>query len=193
MTWSPAGSKGKPMNRSRLFALIIALMISFLCLWFFPYPARVGLVYAGTQVEKQNSGSPDLNLSDDKEKSLISALMRRQRELDAREQELKVKEARLLSIEKDIETRIDELNGVRDRIEGFVKKIDAVNEDRVRKIVKIYDLMKPEEAALRLEKLNEDMAVMVLSSLNEKKTAKILAVMDVNKSVRLSQAIKVKK
>ncbi len=183
------------MNRYRFFALIIALKIIILSLWFSPYLIEGGLVYAETQAEtsKQNPGNFDLNLSDDKEKSLISALMRRQKELDAREQELKVKEARLLSIEKDIEARIDELNGIHNRIEGFVKKIDAINDDRIKKIVKIYDLMKPEEAASRLEKLNEDMAVTVLSSLSEKKAAKILGLMDVGKSVKLSQALKIKK
>lgn len=134
----------------------------------------------------------ETNQEDEKDKGLIAAVLRRQKELDAREEEIKVREERLLSIKKDVDAKIAELNKAEGRIEAFVKKIDEVNEDRIKKVVKIYEAMTPEEAASRIEKLDERTAVMILSSMSDKKAAKVLGLMEVGKSVRLSQSFKVK-
>lgn len=126
------------------------------------------------------------------EKSLLAAINARQRELDQKDDELKTQEERLKVIKADIDARIAELNKVHGKIEAFVKKIDEVNDERIKKLVKIYESMNPEEAANRLEKLDEDIAVMILVSVNEKKAAKILGFVDVDKSVRLSRSLRVK-
>lgn len=126
------------------------------------------------------------------EKSLIAAINARQRELDKKDEELKTREERLKVIKDDIDARVAELNRVHGKIEAFVKKIDEVNDQRVKKLVRIYESMNPEAAADRLEKLDEEMAVMILASVSEKKAAKILGFVDVDKSVRLSRSLGVK-
>lgn len=127
-----------------------------------------------------------------REKSLLAAINSRQGELDQRDAELKTREERLAVIKADIDARIAELNKVHSRIEAFVKKIDEINDERVKKLVRIYESMGPEEAASRIEKLDEAMAVMILASVSEKKAAKILGFVDVDKSVRLSRSLRVK-
>lgn len=126
------------------------------------------------------------------EKSLLAAINARQRELDQKDEELKTREERLKVITADIDARIAELNKVHGKIEAFVKKIDEINDERVKKLVRIYESMGPEEAANRIEKLDEDMAVMILASVAEKKAAKILGFVNIDKSVRLSRSLKVK-
>lgn len=130
--------------------------------------------------------------TDEKEKGLLAAINRRQKELDAREEELRAKEERYNAIKADIETRITELKKLNDRIDASIKKIDGVNDEKTKRVVKIYEAMSPEEAAPRIEKLDEQMAVLIISSMSEKKAAKVLALVDVGKSVKISQSLKIK-
>ena len=128
----------------------------------------------------------------DAEKSLLGALTRKEKELAAREEELVRKEERLNIVKADIEHRLSELKREHEQIAALVKKIDEINDQRIKRIVKIYESMTPEEAASRIEKLEEDMAVMILASMSERKAAKILSFVNVSKSVKLSQSLRVK-
>lgn len=129
---------------------------------------------------------------DEREKSFLAALNRRQKELDDREAELRIKEEKLNLLKNDIEAKLAELEKKRREAEDFYRKINIKDEESMGKIVKIFESMSPEEAAPRLEKLDEQMAVMILTLMKEKKAAKILSLVEVEKSVRLSQKMKVK-
>lgn len=126
-------------------------------------------------------------------KGLLASIQRRQKELDEREEELKAREERLTIIKRDIDSRITELEKVRSEIEAYAGKIDDADNDRIRRLVKIYESMNPEEAALRLEKLDTKLAVLILSAMREKNAAKILEFVKVEKSVKLSQELKLKR
>jgi len=128
----------------------------------------------------------------DAEKSLLGALNRKEKELAAREEELVKKEERLNIVKADIEQRLSELKREHEQIAALVKKIDEINDQRIKRIVKIYESMNPEEAASRIEKLEEDMAVMILASMSERKAAKVLSFVNISKSARLSQSLRVK-
>ncbi|OGP16546.1 MAG: hypothetical protein A2V21_300305 [Deltaproteobacteria bacterium GWC2_55_46] len=126
------------------------------------------------------------------EKGLLAAINRKEKEIEAREGDLLKKEERLNAIKGDIESRLGELRKVQQDIESMVKKINEVNDERIRKIVKIYESMGPEEAASRIEALDKEMAVMILATMSERKASKILAFVNVAKSVELSRSFKVK-
>ena len=51
--------------------------------------------------------------------------------------------------------------------------------------------MNPEEAASRMEKLDEEMAVMILAAMSERKAAKVRSCVGVAKSAKLSQALRI--
>lgn len=132
-----------------------------------------------------------VNLED--EKGLLAAISRRQKELDDRDEELKAREERLEIVKKDIDARIRELEKVRSEIEAFAGKIDAADNDSVKRLAKIYETMNPEEAAPRLEKIDTKLAVQILSTMKEKNAARILEFVKVERSVALSQLLKLKK
>ncbi|MFZ6008041.1 MAG: magnesium transporter MgtE N-terminal domain-containing protein, partial [Nitrospirota bacterium] len=60
------------------------------------------------------------------------------------------------------------------------------------KVAKMYEAMPPEEAARKLEKLDEDVAVIILNSLKPKTAGKILAQMENDKAASLSKKILIK-
>ncbi|MBI5344593.1 MAG: hypothetical protein HZB83_04540 [Deltaproteobacteria bacterium] len=129
----------------------------------------------------------------EKDRDILAAIDRRQKDLDAREEALNVREERINSLKKDVSGRAAELGRLHGRIEALVKKLEEADEERVKKVVKIYESMAPEEVASRIEKLDEAMSVVILSSMSEKKAAKILGLVSVGKSVSLTRAMKIKK
>lgn len=197
MSSLPTGIKGVTAMRSKLIPGLFVLNLLALNVWF---PGGAGMEETEALAETQGMHAPVINevgknpLKDEneKERGILAAVNRKEKELEAREEELRVREERLIELKKDIEARITELNKLHKDMEGFVKKIDEVNDSRVKRLVKIYESMDPEEAATRFEKLSEGMAVMILSSMNEKKAAKILGLVDVDRSVKLSQLLKIK-
>ncbi|MDO8427534.1 MAG: hypothetical protein Q7T24_08470 [Deltaproteobacteria bacterium] len=150
------------------------------------------LVHAAAPPAGEAALKKDAPAQNDKDRGLIESVGRRQKDLDSREEELKIKEERIAAIRGDVEARIAELKRLHSSIEAFVKKIDEVNDERVKRLVKIYEYMSPEEAAARIEKLDQGTAVMILASVSEKKAAKILGFVDVEKSVKLSKALRIK-
>ena len=152
-----------------------------------------GVVASEQKESKPDNVKPkDAAQKDDKDMGPMALINKRQKELDQREEELNASEKRLLAIKNDIDIRIIELNKVHSRINEFLKKIDDANDLRNKKIVRIYESMSPEDAAARLEKLDEKMAIMILASMNEKKAAKILSFVEVGKAAKLSEALKIK-
>lgn len=177
-------------NRILVPALAGALLASAVILGW--HGGAAPLALADQAAEGRPPGQPEPFVSGT-ERSLLAAVNRKEKELEAREEGLRTKEARLDAIRADIEARTAELRKVHEGIESMVRKINEAREERIRKIVKIYETMNPEEAAPRIEGLDKDMAVMILSTMNEKKAAKILEFVNVEKSVELSRMFRSKK
>ncbi|OGP22225.1 MAG: hypothetical protein A2054_02505 [Deltaproteobacteria bacterium GWA2_55_10] len=154
------------------------------------YGLSTPLVMASQSVEEKAAQAPAPGAD---EKGLLAAINRKEQEVIEREGELLKKEERLNVIKRDIEARLAELKKVHQDIESLVKKINEADDERFKKIVKIYESMSPEEAASRIEGLDKEMAVMILSSMSERKAAKILGLVDVRKSVELSRDFRIKK
>ncbi len=150
-----------------------------------PVHAEEGLARSEPKVERRGPDSHGIVTKE--EKGLLEAIRRREKELDRREEALANLEQRLTTIRKGIDERMLELKKLRAELDKALSRIDEANSRRTQRIVKIYESMPPEDAAARLEKLDEKMAVMILSTMKEKKAGKILSMVAVEKSVRFSQ------
>ncbi len=175
---------------------LAALKVVVLLVWLLSGYVNTTPVHAQTQVPKPAFESllttEYVIQSNDEEAGMIEAIKRRQVELDDRDEMLQAEEERLKLLKGDIEKRIGELNEARLRLDTLAKKIDEVNNARAKKTVKIYESMAPEEAASRIERLNEAMAVMILANMNAKKAGAILGLVEVNKAVVLTHKLKIK-
>ncbi len=124
------------------------------------------------------------------ERTLLSAIRQKEEDLRWKEEELKKEKERLEIIKTEIDKKISELEELHREIQKALKRIDEFNSEKIRHIVKIYESMSPEDAARRLERLSDDLAVMILKSMKEKKAGKILGLVNVEKSVKLSHLMK---
>ena len=83
---------------------------------------------------------------------LLQELSRRRDELDQREQTLVQKEGLLAAAEQRIDKKIAELDTIRSDIEALIKKYNEQEEAEVQRLVKIYEAMKPKDAARMAER-----------------------------------------
>ncbi len=97
-------------------------------------------------------------------------LEKREREIDAREGLLRAAEIR-------IERRVAELEDLRQVIENRIKVFDAQQEDKLGSLVKIYENMKPKDAARIFEELEMTTLLEVAERMKERKLAPVMAQM----------------
>ncbi len=83
-------------------------------------------------------------------------------------------EERLNILKADIKKEIERLEKLKKEIEEAQKALDVKIQEGLLKVAKMYESMPAEEAARKLEKLDEDVAVIILNSLKPKVAGRYL-------------------
>jgi flagellar motility protein MotE (MotC chaperone) len=113
---------------------------------------------------------------------VLQRLATRRTEIDKLRRDLTLRENLLAATEKRLNTKLAELNGLKTRIQGLLKKHDKEQEAKLKSLVKIYETMKPKNAARIFEQLEMDILLDVVERMREVKTAVIFAAMDPSKA-----------
>jgi flagellar motility protein MotE (MotC chaperone) len=116
------------------------------------------------------------------ELEVLQSLSKRRDELDAREKTIARREALLAAAEQEVDHKIAELNKLKGEIEDLLGKQQTMENDRIESLVKIYENMKPKEAATIFNTLDMNVLLTVISHMNERKSAPIIAAMDPQKA-----------
>ena len=114
----------------------------------------------------------------DTEIELLQALAKRRETIDLREREVESREALLAAAETRIEEKIASLETLQSRIEDLLIQYDEQEERQITSLVKIYEAMKPKEAARIFEKLDMPVLLDVVERMKERKASAVLAKMD---------------
>lgn len=127
---------------------------------------------------------------------LLKSLRERQAQLDEREkqllhreEQLASREADLLLVQQHIEEKLTTLSTLRAEITALLQEKAAFEEKRFEHLVKMYEVMKPEEASSLFERLNEETAARLLYQMKEKKAGQILASISPQVAARLSERL----
>ncbi|MCH7937621.1 MAG: hypothetical protein IH994_11110 [Proteobacteria bacterium] len=113
---------------------------------------------------------------------LLQQLAERRQVLEFREQELEIRTGLLAAAESRIDKKVEELKVLRETISGLIKTFDAQQDAKLLSLVKIYESMKPKEAARIFEELNMDTLLEVAERMKERKLAPIMAKMNPDKA-----------
>ena len=116
------------------------------------------------------------------EVEVLQSLSERREALQARAGELEMRENLLGATEKRIEEKIAELTKLEATVEAKLKRYDEQEEAKMKSLVKIYENMKPKDAARILEELDMGILLEVAERMREAKMAPILALMNSNKA-----------
>lgn len=113
----------------------------------------------------------------DAERSLLLDLRHRRAELDAREAGLASREAVLAATEKRLGGRMAELGTLQARLESLEQARKTRDEQNWQGLVKLYEQMKPRDAAAIFNDLDKSVLLAVLDRMKEAKAAAVLAAM----------------
>jgi flagellar motility protein MotE (MotC chaperone) len=113
----------------------------------------------------------------DSERALLLELRQRREQLEAREAGLATREAVLAATERKLAGRVEELQALQ-------KKLETLEASRVQRedagwqgLVKLYETMKPRDAATIMNELEMKVLLQVLDRMKEAKAAPILSAM----------------
>jgi len=116
------------------------------------------------------------------ERALLERLGERRQELDTRNRDMELRENLIKDAEKRLETRIEELKDIENRISGKGGEQAA----KLKSIVIMYEAMKPKDAAKIFDKLDQLVLVDVASVMNPRKLSEVLAQMNADSAQRLT-------
>ncbi len=133
-------------------------------------------------MEAERIVNSDPTLLSQEEISLLQRLAERRVELDAREKEIEQRTGLLKAAEERINDKIRQLQAFQDTIEDLIKTYDGQQEQKMESLVKIYENMKPKEAARIFEDLAMDTLLSVAERMKERKLAAVMAKMNPEKA-----------
>lgn len=134
-------------------------------------------------------GLKDPNLFSASEIQMLQRLAERRDELDARDRALVEREKILKAIEGRITEQLAALKASQDKIQSLLKAYDEQEAEKMKALVKIYETMKPAEAARIFEKLDNKVLLEVLQQMKTAKSAPIFAAMNPVLAREMTQAL----
>lgn len=128
------------------------------------------------EIDWRAQGEEDLNYTETR-MELFKDLSKRRDEIESRESELHTKEALLKAAERELDRKYQELAQLRREIEKLLEQQSEEEQARINSLVKIYEGMKPKDAARIFDTLDIDILVNVASRMSERRLSPILASM----------------
>ncbi len=144
-----------------------------------PAPAEPPMAPAAPQPASAAARSLDdiTNLTAN-EIEVLQQLVARRAEIERRGAELSRREAVLKAAEERIEAKIQEMKKLQAGVEQAIRRYDEQEEQRRKSLVKIYETMKPQEAAKIFEQMDLTTLVEMVERMSERKVAPVLAAMN---------------
>lgn len=122
----------------------------------------------------------------DDEVKLLTELSKRRQALEKGKQELELKASILQATESNIDTKMKELAVLREQVTEVVNKYNKHESDKLKSLVKIYENMKPRDAAKIFDELELPVLVSIVTKMREIKVAPVIASMHPMKAKELS-------
>jgi flagellar motility protein MotE (MotC chaperone) len=156
-------------------------------------PRQAGANDPATTAGCTNTGAvmpaPAESVVSDSERALLTDLRQRRLALDARESEMSVRAVTLAAIETRLNTRVQELKGLQSSLEDLEKQRKQRDEANWSGLVKLYETMKPRDAAAIFNDLDMTVLLQVLDRMKEAKSALVLAAMQPERARQVTEGL----
>ena len=122
-----------------------------------------------------------------KNASVYKALKDKRRELEKKERRLAQLEEELQIQKAEIEKQLKEMNAMRRDISSKLDQKVVADQESINKLVGVYANMKPQNAAIIISQIDDDLAVKVLGKMKKQNVAAILNFVKPDKAQMLSE------
>ena len=142
----------------------------------------------GAAQDKANGPAPPPAVSD-AERALLLDLRHRRDELDARGRALDQRAAMLDAAQAKLSARVGELNALQAKLEMLEKARQSHDSANWDELVRIYETMKPRDAAAIFDALDMQVLLGVLDRMSPRKAAPVLAAMQPDRARLATQML----
>lgn len=139
--------------------------------------AATPAIVAGAVPASQSDDVSNIPEYTDAELQVLQALSGRRETLERRSAGLDQREALLKAAEQRIEAKVQELKQLQAAMEGLIRRYDEEEDARKKSLVKIFETMKPAEAARIFEQMDMPVLIDILERMKERNAAPVLAQM----------------
>ncbi len=123
------------------------------------------------------------------EMDLLKQLSDRRDQLDKRSQDLDTREALIKVAEQRVDQKIKEMETLRQQLQTMVNQVSESQQAQIENLVKIYETMKPKEAARIFETLEMPVLLGVIQRMKPARTAAVMAEMAPDKAKDVTVAL----
>lgn len=123
------------------------------------------------------------------ELQVLQSLGARRGQLDKREQDLDVQLALMAAAEAKLDAKIKALTGMKGDIAKLMVDADAKEQAEIDRLVKVFEIMKPKDAAPRMVLLDDSVRLPVAAKMKERALSPILANMPPTEAKKLTEAL----
>lgn len=127
------------------------------------------------------------------ELQLLVNLSDRRAELDKRAKAIDMRERVLDAMEQRIDGKIGEMKSIEAQVQAYLKSYDEKHIQNMQSLVKMYESMKPKDAARILEQLQMDVLLEVATNMKERQMASIMAEMSPDSAKALTMEMATRK
>lgn len=120
---------------------------------------------------------------------VLQSLAKRRRVLEEFKRTLDTREASVLIAERNVSQKLMELKKLREALDKKLGILDEKEAKKMDNLSKMYQSMKPQEAAVIFNKLDMEILLAVLGKMSPIKSSAILAKMDPDKAREITSAI----
>jgi flagellar motility protein MotE (MotC chaperone) len=140
----------------------------------------------GTEAPASSTIISDPALLTQAEIDLLQQLAERREILDSRESGIDRRVGLIKAAETRIDKKIKDLQALQVTIEGLIKTYDDQQAKKMESLVKIYEAMKPKDAARIFGELDMDTLLLVAERMKERKLAPVMAKMSPTKAKEMT-------
>ena len=150
-----------------------------------PAPAAL----PATEPQPAASSPPPSDDTSSTEMDLVKQLSQRRDQLEQRGRALDTREALIRVAEQRVDQKVKEMESLRAQLQSLINQGSAAQQAQLDNLVKIYETMKPKEAAHIFETLDMTVLLSVVQKMKPQRMAAIMAEMAPTKAKEITVAL----
>jgi flagellar motility protein MotE (MotC chaperone) len=120
------------------------------------------------------------------EVEILQRLAERHKKLEQWQKEMELRESVLKLTEQKVDGKLQDLRKLKTDVEKLLELYNEKEDAKIRSLVKIYENMKPKDAARIFDELDNEVLLIVIDKMKEAKSATILAKMNPAKAKEIT-------
>ena len=130
----------------------------------------------------------DADNSDD-ETVDINFIVQKMNKLKEKEKQLQKRSEELTAFQAELDKKIEALTKIRNEIKTQMVRKEAIEQQKIKHLIKAYAAMKPQSAAGLIERLEKPFAIQLLSNMKGEAVGKILTYVEKEKAADLIEGL----